>query len=1240
MAWMAAVTTAEASPPATPFTLMEGTEVARTAPLRDLAWHVLGYTLDGGRLLGVRPEGAALLDERGEPQARLDCPQSDGTLATDVSVAGDGSVVAARYTNGRVCTWGYDGTQLGAVGKDVTVAAAGHAKMVVLGHADGRLEGRDPRTGGRRWTRNPALGPIVHLRYEAKGPRVAASTGTQGVAVVDTRSGRLVRGLRGPPAYAAAFDRTGATLAVGRANGRVEIWDTAQWYARKTLKLSPGNVVDVDFSGDGKQVAAAIERGAGADRAVTLEVWDFDREEIVFREPAPAGPGPTRFRFDSLGERVVAGNGPGASRVWGRPGARPLPRPLPSDEPPHQRPFFDPLVLPAVSVVAPTEVVPGAIATSERGGRILLRVPASSAPAPASPLPVAPATKAPGVPATAKTPAAPAAPPLPPGLAVLDRASGLSVPLSASAEAAAPVVLSPDGSRVAAWVDERLSVWDASTGAVLARVAVARPRALALDARRLVVATEEGKVYAGTLERLRAVPDARDVTAVALDPFHPDRLGVGTADGGVRIVDARTGASLGAWGVHAGALSALAFSDDGRLLATAGPRPAATGARLVVLGTDRAEEGEPWSAVLDALPTRLAFDGTTRVLALAPGAISVIERGGAVLDLSVNVVDARFDGERVQWIDTAGALRPATLGPVLPPLPRGRLFARSDDGRFAVTVDGDRIAVWDDRIGRLLRELPATGQQVVRCQFADAGDRLAVLYADASIEVYEVATGEALRNLEGPPPSADPWLRFSEDGALLWTFTGPRTLAAWEIATGTARERVTLPGEGDLALDAATQRLRFVRFAGPGGDAWVDTHATSPRRVTLPADGFRPLAVGPRARWILAAADGALVRVDPETGRRVGAPFESPGDPVGVAGAVSPDGKWIAASYQSGLLRVWEVERGLLVASLGADARQATRGPPQPVASLAFDDVGEVVTARDATGYPRLFEWSVEQEAPAIGVGAGPVLPSTDVTALAVSPDGAVLFSAHGDANARSWDLATGVQTNFYWGHAARVTTLAVAAGGSRLLTGSEDGSVRAWDTAVAVERVALDAFGDAVRRLAASGDGWTAAAVGDGNVLRTWDVARGKGVRRWSVQGGLPTNLALGPVGGVVTVTMPDGGTWALDPATGNAGPSAGPGPLPGGPPPVEDPDVAAVRDIAAALAPITADARAPGMLITAGADGRIRVWDLATRSQRLVLRAMTDGSWVLDRADGTRYASESLRDGSSPLLARPQAR
>jgi WD40 repeat protein len=80
----------------------------------------------------------------------------------------------------------------------------------------------------------------------------------------------------------------------------------------------------------------------------------------------------------------------------------------------------------------------------------------------------------------------------------------------------------------------------------------------------------------------------------------------------------------------------------------------------------------------------------------------------------------------------------------------------------------------------------------------------------------------------------------------------------------------------------------------------------------------------------------------------------------------------------------------------------------------------------------------------------------------------------------------------------------------------------------------------------------------------------------------------------------------------------------------------------MAAALAPVTAEALTPDgrTLVTAGADSRIRLWDRDTRALRATLRALTDGSWIVDRADGSRYASESLRDGTSPLLYRPPTR
>ncbi len=1220
-----------------PFVLLQGQEVAVSPPLRDVAAQAFGYTADGGRLLAATPLGPLLLDDRGQVWAEPRCPAGGGTPVRDTVGSQRNELVAALFTNGRACVWEGKGQALhSSPGRNIAAIALGDAETAVFGHATGLVEGRNPLTGSRRWARDPDLGPIVHLRFETNGPRVAASAEGLGVAVFDGRRGRLIRALRNEPAWSAAFSPDGERLAVGRAHGRVEIWNTKRWHSQQTIAFSRGRVVDVDYSPEGGQLAAAIEVGEGASRVVTLEVWDFRTEQFVFREPAPPGPGPTRFRFDAIGFRVLAGNGPGVARLWPQPGARSIPRPIPSEEPPHQRLLPEDFVLPALTTAPATAVAPireGSsrvpVALSADAGRALVWL-----------------ARADGV-------ALPGA-----ELAIVDVVTGAMLTLAGTV-GVTPILIESDGAHVLTWRASSseagsaagvLSVWDAGTAAVVGRASVPLPRDVSLEGGRLVVTGADGTVAVGGVDgRLRVVPGVSGATCATPDPAHVGRIAVGLEDGEVRVVDSRKGASLGSWGIHAGPISALAFSLDGKRLATSGPRPGGAGTAVTVLSAALGDDEDPWTAVFDAAPNALRFarDGAA-VMVVAPTYVAVVDPVlGTVLHLSAPVTDAGFvagiSAEHPQgavaWMDLDGGVRRVAIGGVtLPLVPRGRPFAKSDDGRFAVTVDGDRVSVWSDLEGRLLRALPATGQAVIGVAFDDSGDRVAVLYADRAIEVYEVESGESLRHLEGPPAANGDWVRFSDDGARLWTLAGPREVVGWDIATGAALERIAIPGDGELRADTTRGKGRFVRLADAGDPAsadaiWLDTAADSPRRVTLPADGFRPLAIAPRGRGMAAAQDGGVARLDLQAGRRVGPLLVVAGATPGVAAAFSPDSLFLAVAYEGGLVRVWDLERNAVVVTLAGDAAQYGHAV-RPLASVAFDAAGEIVTARDVDGWPRMWEWRVSMEAPAFGTGAGPVAVERDITALAVSPDGRRLYSAHGDANLRGWNLSTGEQTGFFWGHAARVTSAVVVAGGRRLVTGSEDGTVRVWDTDIAIEKVAVSTFGDAVRRVAASADGWRLAAAGDGGVLRSWDGAVGRPLRRWSVAG--IDAMELGAKGGSLSVTLGSEGGWSVDPVSGAVRAEER---APLDPPPVA---LASLRLRAARLAPITAEAETPdgATFITAGADGCIRIWDVQSASLRGILTALTDGSYTIDRLDGTRFASESLRDGSAPLLHRPPPR
>jgi WD40 repeat protein len=135
---------------------------------------------------------------------------------------------------------------------------------------------------------------------------------------------------------------------------------------------------------------------------------------------------------------------------------------------------------------------------------------------------------------------------------------------------------------------------------------------------------------------------------------------------------------------------------------------------------------------------------------------------------------------------------------------------------------------------------------------------------------------------------------------------------------------------------------------------------------------------------------------------------------------------------------------------------------------------------------------------------------------------------------------------------------------------------------------------------------------------------------------------LDLGAAGDRLGVALASGARWTLDPAVGTVGVGvtvgAGNSVVPVSST-VEAPDpLTTIRSLANGLSPTTAEVRTPdgALLVTAGTDGRLRVWELATLSLRATFLAMSDGSWIVDRPDGTRFASDSLRDGTSPVLYR----
>ncbi len=122
----------------------------------------------------------------------------------------------------------------------------------------------------------------------------------------------------------------------------------------------------------------------------------------------------------------------------------------------------------------------------------------------------------------------------------------------------------------------------------------------------------------------------------------------------------------------------------------------------------------------------------------------------------------------------------------------------------------------------------------------------------------------------------------------------------------------------------------------------------------------------------------------------------------------------------------------------------------------------------------------------------------TNLTALALSPDGKTLAVGEGDGTLRLWEAETGKEVATLSRHTRDIFGLRFSPDGKVLASGSDDGQLCLWDVATGklLHEPALHAGG--LWAIAFAPDGKTLATGGRDPTLLVWDVATGKVVHQW----------------------------------------------------------------------------------------------------------------------------------------------
>jgi WD40 repeat protein len=347
------------------------------------------------------------------------------------------------------------------------------------------------------------------------------------------------------------------------------------------------------------------------------------------------------------------------------------------------------------------------------------------------------------------------------------------------------------------------------------------------------------------------------------------------------------------------------------------------------------------------------------------------------------------------------------------------------------------------------------------------------------------------------------------------------------------------------------------------------------------------VAIAPDGTWLAAGDDDGMVQIwDAVTGQTRQTLTGHTGGVQSVA--IAPDGTWLATAGDDGRVRICDAVTGNTLRTLTGHT-----GPVQSVA-IAPDGSWLAIAGRKVRICDATTGWTRQTL-------------TGRVSSVAIAPDG-TWFAATGSFNGTMWilDSATGQTRQTLTGHTGGVQSVAIAPDGTWLATAGDDGTARIWDPATGQTRQTLTGHTGPVQSVAIAPDGTWLATTGHDGTARIWDAATGQIRQTLTGHTGPVQSVAIAPDGTWLATTGFDGTVRIWDPATGQAQQT-----LTG-------------RVSSVAIAPDGT------WLATTGFDGTVRIWDPATGQTQQTLTGHAGRVWAVAIApDGTWLATAS-NDGT----------
>jgi DNA-binding beta-propeller fold protein YncE len=268
----------------------------------------------------------------------------------------------------------------------------------------------------------------------------------------------------------------------------------------------------------------------------------------------------------------------------------------------------------------------------------------------------------------------------------------------------------------------------------------------------------------------------------------------------VRLWDPATGESVRTLTGHTGTVFGVAFSPNGRLLASCSGKDKtvrlwdpATGENLHALTGHKRSIGGVAFSPDGRLLASCGWDKTVRLWDPATGeSLRTLTGHNVVLDVAFSpdghlLASCGIDGTVWLWDPATGENLRTLTGHT------STVFgvAFSPDGRLLASCSGrdKTVRLWDPASGESLRTLTGHTSTVSGVAFSPDGRLLASCSGDKTVRLWDPATGENLYALTGHKGGILAVLHgvaFSPNGHLLASCSGDKTVRLWDLTSTTA----------------------------------------------------------------------------------------------------------------------------------------------------------------------------------------------------------------------------------------------------------------------------------------------------------------------------------------------------------------------------------------------------------------------------------------------------------------------